>query len=674
MRAVLLRSLLVIGAGGLVLAGVLYVASTVDARPPTVLEVGLTQPLPDEPDRALITSSVEITFSEPVELDGATEAIALDPSVEGSLAQAGSTLIFTPSEPLELETEYVLTVGPGIVDESGNEMTELPDPYAFTTAGRPALAGSDPADGATDVPLEAVIGLTFTGLMDTASVEDALELVPELDYDVRWSGERLEIDPAEPLDPRSEYRVRIGDTATDIAGVPIAEPVSVAFTTVASGLRAARVVPADGSGGISPHTPIAVVFDRPIDPDSVAAEAFTVTPAVGGTVELVGMPDQVDATRLLTFTPSAPLPANTTFEVRLSAEVETSTGGGLAEPVVWSFTTGAPPATLSNQVLFISDRSGVANVWAMNPDGTGQHQVSAELTPIIDYAAAPDGSSVVVGDGRSLVHLRADGSGRRVLTDAAHLEFDATYAPDGSRVAYARADAATGQGLGLWEWEVDGGGPTEVELPVDPDGGTAAPSPADPDAPMPLRAPSYSPNGDALAFVDLAGAIGILEQDADQLTMVEATAAGTPAWDAEGRVLLVPLAVEPAADGFEAPVAPFEPSQPVDVGLVRADGDGVDGTGIDAVIHLASGPGGRIGWVDGDGRAHVAEDAEGGGVVPDALEEFTVSEIAFGPVDDVVLVVYGGEQVGGRRIDRVDLAGGERTALTRNGWQVRWLP
>ena len=32
MRSVILRSLLVIGAGGLVLVGVLYVASTIDAR------------------------------------------------------------------------------------------------------------------------------------------------------------------------------------------------------------------------------------------------------------------------------------------------------------------------------------------------------------------------------------------------------------------------------------------------------------------------------------------------------------------------------------------------------------------------------------------------------------------------------------------------------------------
>jgi hypothetical protein len=68
MRSVLLRSLLVIGAGGLVLAGLLYVASTVDARPPAVLEVRLTQPLADDAQRALITTSLEVVFSETVEM------------------------------------------------------------------------------------------------------------------------------------------------------------------------------------------------------------------------------------------------------------------------------------------------------------------------------------------------------------------------------------------------------------------------------------------------------------------------------------------------------------------------------------------------------------------------------------------------------------------------------
>ena len=81
MRAVLLRSLAVIGVGGIVLAGVLYVASTFDARPPTVVEVRLTAPSADDERVALITTSLEVTFSEPVATDGADEAVRLEPEV-----------------------------------------------------------------------------------------------------------------------------------------------------------------------------------------------------------------------------------------------------------------------------------------------------------------------------------------------------------------------------------------------------------------------------------------------------------------------------------------------------------------------------------------------------------------------------------------------------------------
>jgi len=52
MRSVLLRTLAVIGAGGLVLAGVLFVASTVDARPPEVDGIRLTQPSTDDRRRS----------------------------------------------------------------------------------------------------------------------------------------------------------------------------------------------------------------------------------------------------------------------------------------------------------------------------------------------------------------------------------------------------------------------------------------------------------------------------------------------------------------------------------------------------------------------------------------------------------------------------------------------
>ena len=308
MRTVLFRSLAVIAVGGIVLAGVLFVASTIDARAPAVLEVRLTQPLADEDRVALITTSIEVAFSEPVETAGATEAVRVEPEVDGAVNWSGSTMIFTPDHPLELETTYTLTVGPGIVDLAGNEMSELPQPFEFETAGRPALAGSNPPDGDDDVPLADPIALTFTTLMDTASVEAELQVQPNFAHELRWSGELLVIVPSQPLEPGQDYEISIGADAADVAGVTLGEAISVGFRTVAPGLTALTLVPADGVDGIAPTSPIAVIFDQPIDPESVSGDLLTVVPDVAGTLEVVALPDdpadEDGAGRLLRFVPS----------------------------------------------------------------------------------------------------------------------------------------------------------------------------------------------------------------------------------------------------------------------------------------------------------------------------------------------------------------------------------
>lgn len=676
MRAVLIRSLLVIGAGALVLAGVLYVASTVDARPPEVLEVALTQPVAGDPERAQITTSIEISFSEPIDPDGVREAIVIEPPVEGSESWSGSTLLFTPSQPLELETEYRLTVAPGIRDLAGNEMEAGPDPFVFVTTGRPTLVSTDPADGAGDVPVDATIELVFSGLMDTPSVEAALEVEPRFDHQLRWSGERLEIIPTEPLEPATDYLVRLRAAAADVAGVELAREVIVAFRTVAPGLRVERIIPADGTVGISPRTPIAIVFDRAVDPGSVESGTVVVAPDVAGTVELVGTADDPETRRVVRFSPSGPLPANTTIDVRLEAVLAGTDGGILAEPVSWTFTTGAPQATLSNQVLFLSDRAGVTNVWAMNPDGTGQRQVSSELEPILDYAAAPTGSGLVVSDGRRLIHLRADGSERRVLTDAAHLEFDPAWAPDGSRVAFARADATSGAGLGLWSWEIGAGSATRIDVHDASGGGSPTQGGDDAEAEAPLRAPRYSPDGGALVYVDARGAIGILELPMLRRTVVEAVVAGAPAWDARSSTILFPLGDEAAADAprVRAPVRPLEPDDGATAGLVRRSGTTLGDPPFDGdVRRVVIGPNGRVAWIDADGGIHLADGPTATPGVPEALAGTRATDLAFGPAEEVVLVVRemaGGESV----VERIDLESGERTQLIRDGHRVRWLP
>jgi hypothetical protein len=682
MRAVVLRSLAVVGIGSIILAGVLYVASTVDGRPPSVVGVALTQTLPDEPTLGLTTTSFEVTFTEPVERTSAVEAFSVDPFVEGSVSWSGTVMIFTPGQPLALATSYTVAIAPGVRDLAGNRMSDPPPPFVFETTGPPQLVETDPVDGATDVALEAPIELRFSTLMDTASVEAVLRLRPVFAHEVRWSGQLLEIVPSEPLRPETDYRVEIGDDAFDVSGVALDVPIRLSFRTLAPGLDLSLLVPSDGTDGIAQTSPIAVFFDRPIDPDSISDEGLTITPPVAGSIDVVdelgNEPAVPEDGRVLRYTPSGPLPANTTFEVVLASGVTGVNGGGLAEPVSWTFTTGAPHTTLSNQITFLTDRAGIANLWAMNVDGTAAHQLSTELTAVLDYAVSPDGNSFVVGDGRRLVMVDANGSNRRVLTEEGFLEFDPTYAPNGQQIAFARADAETGDGLGIWERPIPGDA-ARIEIPPETSP-TQTPSASGDQGGAPdwIRAPRFAPDGRSLAFVDATGIVGMVELAADTVTRVSYKAEAPPLWLPDGSAILVTgrSADQTAEVGpLTTPVGPLMPGRGASVGLLERSGSEVQESGFGAGASAVAAAGdGRIAYLRADGSLNISDDPDEPGSVPVALRGEPIGAVAFAPGEDAMVVVVRGADAQEGRIERVDLVSNVRDVLANDGWRPWWLP
>jgi hypothetical protein len=687
-RGASIRSLIAFAIGLVILGGILYVASTVDGRAPTVERIALTHHLSADAVTALTTTSVEVAFSEAVDRSSAEAAFSIQPVVDGAFSWSGTTLTFTPALRLPLETDFVVTIAPRVRDVAGNVM-EQPDELAFVTVGHPTVVASQPAPDAADVPLAAPIVLTFSTLMDTASVEAALTMLPAVELTSTWSGEQLTLTPVERLVEGTRYTVSLSQDARDSAGTPLEQPYSLSFRAVRSGLAATTQFPADGTEGISVSTPIGLVFDRDLDPDSLDPGRFTIEPNVSGSLVVMPAPGAAGmrqpGIRLLRFQPSSALQPNTTYAVTMDPGLTGSDGSALAAPLSWRFTSGSPLATLSNQVVFLSDRGGIANLWAMNPDGTGQRQLSAELSAVSAYAVAPDGRSFVVGDGAMLVRQQADGTGRQQLTPDGVLEVDATYSPNGDEIAFARIDADTGAGLGLWTRSSSGGDPHRLELPDELDAATPTPAASAAVSPV-MRAPRYSPDGAALAFVDMSGRVGVLELPNGRLTTAPFAAVSPPAWLPNAEAIL--LAGSPA--GALEPNAIGEPIPPLDPGALQLSSFELGALrmarlnrGAATVDLLDQPPGASRPEVGADGRylfiVVQAGAPQAGGSLWLAAAAGPVRELG----DGGATVTSAGFGLGSRDVAAaragdgiwlVDATTGRSEQLSTDGWLPRWLP
>jgi hypothetical protein len=439
-----------------ILGALLYNAIVVDRIPPTYsIKVSGTT----SSGQALTLSSIEVDFSEDVQHPSAEQAFSITPQVAGSFHWQGRKLIFTPSAKLPLSTTFTVRESPGVEDEAGNRQDSAAD-LTFTTVGPPTVVGVLPTTNETSVAVDSTIQITFDRQMDTQQVVKGLRIDPVLGYSVSWNGPVLTIAPDRPLAYGTTYTIKIGDPAVDTDGTRLDAYVTT-FKTVGIGLLVTSLIPAPNVAGVSPRSPIAVIFDAPIDPASISG-SIKLTPPVAGSAQVISLPDDrtppasptaasstADANVLL-FTPDNPLAAHTTYSVSLASTVK-RTDGQVAPAQTWSFTTGEAPTSALNQIAFLSDRSGVSNVWLMNPDGSNQRELTTELVPISGYDISGDGTMIAYSAGGVVKRMGIGGDGLQTLTPGGDLEYAPVFTPDGLGLVVGRRDD-TGADLGYWRY------------------------------------------------------------------------------------------------------------------------------------------------------------------------------------------------------------------------------
>ncbi len=683
----------VVSIGSIVLAVialgvVLLNATLVDRRGPSVSGAGVSAPVDGQAGVAQTLTAIDIHFTEPVRPATVERRFRIEPHVDGAITWDGSTAIFTPSERLPQDTEFRVTIAPGFEDLAGNQAQAGLDGFRFRTVGPPAVVEVAPADGSNGVTVDSAVRITFDRPMDTGSVEQALSIEPAAALEPTWSGRTLTLTFESPLLFGTTYRVTIQDAASDTDGSRLREAFRTSFTTLEAGLGIVDTLPADGVAGISVRTPIAVVFDHPIDPASIDG-ALTITPSVDGDVRAVALPDDSvprsgdepePARTVLLFEPADPLAATTTYTVRLDPVV-TREGdeAQVATDRTWTFTTGSPSTSAHNHIAWLTDRSGMREVWLMNPDGSAPRQLTSGLAPVSAFDVAPDGARIAFASGGVIRTTAVDGSASAVVTADGRFEYAPRFSPDGRQLLLARREP-DGTDAGWWLVPLDAAAGEEREILPDgapPLGSTAlAGEGIQPDAGFPVWASrsAWDPTGRWAAVIRADGTVTVVDLQATdaaqgvrstRLTETGLTATGPAVWSSRSSgFLIVGRAPGQTADGLFRVATDGSAQRRADAaGAVEASGDG-------RVAYLVDDPGGVSHVAVGTARASApARTLTAGRELADRWPAFAPdgSKIVFGRVHADDLRASAG-------IWTVDVDGGEAAALTTDGAYPRWVP
>ncbi|RME51052.1 MAG: hypothetical protein D6795_08955, partial [Deltaproteobacteria bacterium] len=211
-----------------------------DTTPPELVEI---EP-GDGAEGVAVGIEIRAVFSEAIDPATLPGAVTLTAG-EGETPVAGTlrltegerVLRFTPLSELAEATRHRFTISTAVADVAGNPLAEAIE-VEFTTEDGipPAVLSVDPPDGATNVPPEVTLHVTFSEPIDEATLTPASVRLTdagggEVPLFLHLHEETLDIVPLSPLEGETTHTLHLAGTITDRAGNALEETFSSTFTT-----------------------------------------------------------------------------------------------------------------------------------------------------------------------------------------------------------------------------------------------------------------------------------------------------------------------------------------------------------------------------------------------------------------------------------------------------------
>jgi hypothetical protein len=312
----------------------------------------------------------------------------------------GTTASFIPQGFLAVGRTFAVNLEsyPAIDDSSGNSLNPSGAAFNFTTSftadtTAPQMLGMSPANGATAVPLNALIVLEFSKPLDVIGASNGLQVKSggqpiQGAIALSNSNQQLTFTPLGGLTANTTYTIVTTSQITDVGGLALANPGTLSLTTGTvtdtTTPSVTSVSPSINQTGVPVNAIVQLHFSKPVDPWTITTATFQITYPTGapipGTV-LVSSNGQT-----ATFTPGGQLNSFSTYYVQATFGIKDVEGQGLSNFGSY-FTTGSTTDASAPMVLMVSPANGASSVPA---------NVRVDLSISAPLSVASVGSSAVV--------------------------------------------------------------------------------------------------------------------------------------------------------------------------------------------------------------------------------------------------------------------------------------
>jgi hypothetical protein len=329
-------------------------------------------------------TNIIVTFTEPMDV-GSVMVTSVPDIMLGmpTFSAQNDQVTFTPTTALLPFTEYTITVAGQ--DPAKNALAP-PTTFKFTTqkppdTTPPTIVAVQPANGATAVPSNSSIVITFSETMNVVATTSALSVSPAVTCTGGWSwnvaATTASCIPATPLSYSTMYTVNVAATASDVSGNAMGSAYASSFITGVmpdtTPPTIVSVVPVNGATGVPRGAKIVVTFSEAMDINS-AQLAFSITSPMGVT----GTPTWANGNTQMTYTPSASFDYGTTVNWQVSTAAKDASGNAKTTLDSYSFnviksaTTTIPciaplDGYVSNPTNFVNPTGSIVPGQASNP-------------------------------------------------------------------------------------------------------------------------------------------------------------------------------------------------------------------------------------------------------------------------------------------------------------------